>query len=184
MRRTKACLNTTTVFPDMRIPIIKIRRSWHLYDKVFILVGWHIHIKMAPWWRIGALRDNYSDMIHWVKAVLLSLGPNCLFDYLVNYVSCTHLSMNCSLFVIEIAKQAASLAVMWPGDRKLMLSRQKCVSPKCEIGYLSNPVLLTHIQFLEKSCGNHRISAFCHALLSIYESNSFPKITLLLHYFL
>ena len=115
-------------------------------------------------------------MIHWVKAVLLSLGPNCLFDYLVNYVSCTHLSMNCSLFVIEIAKQAASLAVMWPGDRKLMLSRQKCVSPKCEIGYLSNPVLLTHIQFLEKGYGNHRISAFCHAFLGSHESNSFPKI--------
>ena len=75
------CLNIKTIFPDIRVPIIKMRWPSHCLTflmGIFILVRWHIYIEMTP--------DLPSDMqtVSFWSVVVISLVLEDLWDILTH----------------------------------------------------------------------------------------------------
>ena len=60
------CLNITTIFPGMGMPMFRITQSWdHLLFNmgITVLAGWHLDIEMAPWWENELLPRPHTDSI-------------------------------------------------------------------------------------------------------------------------
>ena len=88
LKDTRLCFNRKTVFPDMEISLLKIRRPWDLFIfimEISVLVGRHFYVETAPRFQsFGFMLHIYNiwtkkqyqslKIFHWTRTVYLSIG--------------------------------------------------------------------------------------------------------------
>ena len=113
-------------FPDMGIPMLKIRQSWdHLiFNKgIPLLVRWHLYIEMAPWF----LHD-WLWILHWIKFNELNIIFHLHSSQLPSQLWYHHqrYTINCDFVISMWTDQVMHDGNVWKSSFSLLFMGSSC----------------------------------------------------------